>query len=336
MVEGIAASLQHPRRSLGDRHRSQAVKFLKLAESDTERAKENIGWAEQNARQALLHDFTHPDNWRTLAKIKAMLSDEVGLRALLGDLFSVLGRDPEQVKQLDGVPILDVGTELLEAALNRDHLDPDLWHNSMDEESILTFCDRFTELDFTDPRCNVLFGRRLERLWTTEGDDICIPLARILLSSRPQNFEMWSELGRAHERRGSFDEAWFCYDQAQSNAPQLDVRDQFRIRMEVQMETGQRLPWKPPSIDARDDFLTKMESLASRFTEPITELPVHIEEQGLENQDEAELLRLLDAGEYSTAFFMSRRLITRGEEWAENYLLQAQEGLQSGDDIQIP
>ena len=57
LVEGIAASLQHPRRSLGDRHRSQAVKFLKLAESDKERTKENIGWAEQSARQALLHDF---------------------------------------------------------------------------------------------------------------------------------------------------------------------------------------------------------------------------------------------------------------------------------------
>ena len=224
MVEGIAVSLQHPRRSLGDRHRSQALKFLNLAEVDPARADENIGWAEQNARQALLHDFTHPDNWRTLAKIKGVLSDEIGLRALLGDLFSVLGRDPEQVKQLDAIPILDMGGELLEAALSRDHLDPDLWFASMDGGSIEAFCTRFTALDFTDPRCNVLFGRRLERLWASEGDEICIPLARILLSNRPQNFEMWVELGRAHERRSSFDEAWFCYDQAQINAPQLDVK----------------------------------------------------------------------------------------------------------------
>ena len=89
MTQGLAGSLQHPRRSLGDRHRSQSVKFLRLAESDSERATENLGWAEQNARQSLLHDFTNPDNWRILAKVKVILADEVGLRALLSDLFSV-------------------------------------------------------------------------------------------------------------------------------------------------------------------------------------------------------------------------------------------------------
>ena len=336
MVEGIAVSLQHPRRSLGDRHRSQALKFLGLAELDSARSDENIGWAEQNARQALLHDFTHPDNWRTLSRIKVLISDEIGLRALLGDLFSVLGRDPEQVKQLDGIPILDMGGELLEAALNRDHLDPDLWFSSMDPESIESFCTRFTTLDFTDPRCNVLFGRRLERLWVSEGDEVCIPLARILLSNRPQNFEMWVELGRAHERRSSFDEAWFCYDQAQINAPQLDVRDQFRNRMEVQMETGQRLPWKPPSIEVRDDFLAKMQSLASRFTQPTIDSHEDIESESSENEDETELIRLLDEEEYAAAFFMARRLLTRGEEWAQPYLLRAQQGLEAGDDVQIP
>jgi len=336
LVEGIAVSLQHPRRSLGDRHRSQALKFLNLAEVDSSRAEENFGWAEQNARQALLHDFTHPDNWRTLAKIKGLLSDEIGLRALLGDLFSVLGRDPEQVKQLDGIPILDMGRELLEAALSRDHLDPDLWFTSMDGESIESFCTRFTILDFTDPRCNVLFGRRLERLWDSEGDDVCIPLARILLSNRPQNFEMWVELGRAHERRSSFDEAWFCYDQAQIYAPQLDVRDQFRIRMEVQMETGQRLPWSPPSIEVRDDFLAKMQSLASRFVQPAPDSQIEVVSETAENQDEIELKRLLDVEEYATAFFMARRLLTRGEDWAQSYLLQSQQGLEAGDDVQIP
>ena len=109
MAEGLAGRLQHPRRSLGDRHRTQATKFLRLTESDPERAVENSEWAEQNARQALLYDFTHPDNWRVLANIKVRISDEIGLRALLSDLFAVLGRDPEQVNQLDGVPILDVG-----------------------------------------------------------------------------------------------------------------------------------------------------------------------------------------------------------------------------------
>ena len=113
MGEGLAGSLQHPRRSLGDRHRSQAHKFLNLADNDPDRAHENTIWAEQNARQALLHDFTHPENWRTLATVKGRLNDEVGLRALLGDLFSVLGRDPEQISQLDGVSIISVRVRVI-------------------------------------------------------------------------------------------------------------------------------------------------------------------------------------------------------------------------------
>ena len=61
----IGVSLQHPRRSLGNRHRSQAEKFYRLGEKDTT----NLSWAEQSARQAVLHDFTHPDNWKILLKI---------------------------------------------------------------------------------------------------------------------------------------------------------------------------------------------------------------------------------------------------------------------------
>ena len=76
MSEGLAGHLQHPRRSLGDRHRSQATKFLRLAQTDPERSIENSEWAEQNARQALLYDFTHPENWRILAEIKVNKFDE--------------------------------------------------------------------------------------------------------------------------------------------------------------------------------------------------------------------------------------------------------------------
>jgi hypothetical protein len=336
LTQGLAGSLQHPRRSLGDRHRSQSEKFLRLAENDPGRRTENLSWAEQNARQALLHDFTHPDNWRTLAKVKVILDDEVGLRALLSDLFSVLGRDPEQVKQLANVQILDVGSELLEAALSRDHLDPDLWFKSLNEDDISIFCGRFEILDLSDPRCNVLFGRRVERLWKSKGDDVCIPLARLLLSKRPQNYEMWIELARAHERRTSFDEAWFCYDQAQNNAPHLDVRDQFRHRMEVQMETGKRLPWSQPSIEVRDEFLSKMQKLANRFVPKSEDVIAHELPDIAENDDEVELITLLNNGEFATAFFLSRRLVTRGELWAEPYIVQAQDGLTAGDTVNIP
>ena len=47
--------LQHPRRNLGNRYRTTALKFSKLATDDPTRANENMAWAEQNARQAILH-----------------------------------------------------------------------------------------------------------------------------------------------------------------------------------------------------------------------------------------------------------------------------------------
>ena len=79
----LGSSLQHPRRSLGNRHRSQAEKFLKLSNDD----KSNLSWAEQSARQAVVHAFTHPDNWRTLLTINLEIEDHLGARAVLDDLF---------------------------------------------------------------------------------------------------------------------------------------------------------------------------------------------------------------------------------------------------------
>tara|TARA_Y100001934_G_scaffold265542_1_gene343803 strand:+ start:945 stop:1841 length:897 start_codon:yes stop_codon:yes gene_type:complete len=297
---------------------------------------ENMNWAEQNSRQALLYDFTHPDNWRILADIKQKLQDEIGLRALLMDLFTVLGRDPEQLSQLDGVPIVEVGRELLEAALTSDHLDPDLWHNSLDTQMTESFCDRFSKLDLSDPRCNVLFGRRVERLWKSNGDEMCIPLARMLVANRPQNFEMWINLGRAHERLEAYDEAWLCYDQAQSYAPHLDVRDSYRERIEKRFETLKSTPWSQPSIQARDDFLQRMQALALEFTEPTEVIETVIQELGEINNEELELQSLLNRGEFSAAFFYSRRLVTRGEDWAMQYMELAKSGLDSDDEVVIP
>ena len=336
MRQGLAGTLQHPRRSLGDRHRSQAKKFLKLSDTDPSRQMENMNWAEQNSRQALLYDFTHPDNWRILADIKQKLQDEIGLRALLMDLFTVLGRDPEQLSQLDGVPIVEVGRELLEAALTSDHLDPDLWHNSLDTQMTESFCDRFSKLDLSDPRCNVLFGRRVERLWKSNGDEMCIPLARMLVANRPQNFEMWINLGRAHERLEAYDEAWLCYDQAQSYAPHLDVRDSYRERIEKRFETLKSTPWSQPSIQARDDFLERMQALALEFTEPTEVIETVIQEIAVTNNEELELQSLLNRGEFSAAFFYSRRLVTRGEDWAMQYMELAKSGLDSDDEVVIP
>ena len=95
-MEGDSRNLlQHPRRNLGNRYRSQARKFTKLATTDDTRFADNISWAEQSARQAILYDFTEEENWRCLAEIKVILGDAEGLSSVLEDVFSILGRDPE-------------------------------------------------------------------------------------------------------------------------------------------------------------------------------------------------------------------------------------------------
>ena len=102
------------------------------------------------------------------------------------------------------------------------------------------------------------------------------------------------------------------------------------------METGKRLPWSQPSIEIRDQFLTKMQTLANRFTPDSQDTIKHAIEEITDNQDEVELIELLSKREFASAFFLSRRLITRGEVWAESYLVQAQDGLSAEDNVNIP
>ncbi len=328
-MERSSEDLSHPRRSLGNRHRTQALKFLELADADPERRDQNISWAEQNARQAVLHDFTNELNWTVLADVKQKGGDAGGLRAVLEDLFCVLGRDPELLSQLDEIDMLDAGCELLNGALDADPLDADAWWecNGADDELDL-FEQRMFKLDLSDPRANVIFGRRLERVRAGGDEERFIRLVRRLLAHRPVNHEAWGELGRLHERRDEYDEAWFCYDQAQIHFPQVALRDRFRNRMTQAMDrAGQK--WSAPDQDAREQFLTKMQSLALRVSHPV----IHPEtedddEEEKVNEDERELERLLDTGEAAAAFFLARRLVTRGESWASEWLERASTQLQ--------
>ena len=328
-MERSSEDLSHPTRSLGNRHRTQALKFLELADADPERRDQNISWAEQNARQAVLHDFTNELNWTVLADVKQKGGDAGGLRAVLEDLFGVLGRDPELLSQLDEIDMLDAGCELLNGALDADPLDADAWWeaNSGDEE-LDEFEQRMFRLDLSDPRANVIFGRRLERVRAGGDEERFIRLVRRLLAHRPVNHEAWGELGRLHERRDEYDEAWFCYDQAQIHFPQVALRDRFRNRMTQAMDrAGQK--WSAPDQDAREQFLTKMQSLALRVSHPV----IHPEtedddEEEKVNEDERELKRLLDTGEAAAAFFLARRLVTRGESWASEWLERASTQLQ--------
>ena len=303
----LGSSLQHPRRSLGNRHRSQAEKFLKLSNDD----KSNLSWAEQSARQAVLHDFTHPDNWRTLLTIKLQIGDHLGARAVLDDLFLILGRDPELLSQLDGVNLGKTGASLLEGALSVDPLDPDDWWDLTSQEGgVEAFCERIRNLDFTDQRANILFSRRMERLLDAGHENEYLELTRRLLAQRPSNHEAWDKMGKLHERRGEFDQAWLCYDQAQSNSNNLNSRDDFKVRMESLIDGKGKLAWKAPDISDRLEFLSRMQVLAR----PTAELMP--EETQDENTELAELdyaKQLFEKDRLSEAFFIARRLAAEGD-----------------------
>jgi hypothetical protein len=337
MRQSTHNDLQHPRRNLGNRYRTQAQKFVRLAKADPERKDSNMQWAEQNARQALLHDFTDERNWRCLADIKVGLKDNAGLGIVLEDVFIVLGRDTEQFEKLKNLDYLQFGLELLEAAFARDPLTPDAWWDALvlrgggNEQSdevlleIAEFADRCRDLDFRDQRANIVYGRRIEHLRLQGFEDLFIELSRHLLAHRPVNHELWMQLGRLHERREEVDSAWSCYDHVQTMMPHLLVRDEFLNRLTGRMDGSEKTPWSGPKLEHRTAFLQQMEQLNERVRqntnvpETSTDTEIVIEE---EYPDKTRLNTLIESENISEAFFLARRLVASGEEWAEEYLEQ--------------
>lgn len=333
MAEDLEDRLQHPRRHLGDRHLAQARKFLKLADRDPERAAGNLDWAEQHARQALLYDFTQSDAWRLLVELKGRVDDEAGVHAVLEDLFTVLGRDPERAGQLRGVALLPIAGELLEAAMLQDPLDADAWWSRLierdDSDTALSeFANRCRTLDFTDARASVIFARRLIRL-RTKDEDLFVDLSSHLLAHRPQNHELWLDLGRLHERRERFDEAWLCYDHVQTLRPHMDVRDRFQARLNAGLDGEAQQPWSPPDVDTRQHFLSAMMDLRTRIA-PVLEAPIDVQHEVEEDAQDPQMLKiesLLNQGEHAEAFFLARRALASGEAWASDLLERARLGM---------
>lgn len=290
-----------------------------------------MAWAEQNARQALLHDFTDERNWRCLADIKVVLQDGQGLCAVLEDVFIILGRDAEQIEQLKDVNFLLVGLELLEAAFSRDPLDPDTWWSTFLESTSIEseledFTQRCRRLDFSDQRANIVYGRRLERIRLGGYEELFIELARHLLAHRPNNHELWMELGRLYERREEMDDAWSCYDHVQQLQPHQTVRDSFLKRITGRLMGEEEKPWTAPSIEKRSQFLEQMLQLSQRIStiEEIQETSIPVEEeQTSTHPDLMRLQSLMEAGDASEAFFLARRLVSQGEEWAEEWVAKA-------------
>ena len=317
-----ASKLQHPRRNLGSRHRAQADRFVKLSRKDSERAAENLAWAEQNAQQAVLYDFTDERNWRCLAEIKKMRMDGEGLALVLEDLFIVLGRDPNQLSQIRGVNHLEVGLELLEAAFITDSLEPQTWFEKLDQKGLEDFVIRCRGLDFTDQRANIVYGRRLERIRGAGHEEMFIELVHHLLAHRPANHELWMELGRLHERRNEIDQAWLCYDHVQQIRPTEPVRDLFLERLKRAMDGDEPVPWSGPSLQTRSDFLDRMQNLSQNVSNVPIDEPTETEE--VVNTELTRLENLLEAGEAAEAFFLARSLFTSGEDWAQEWMERAQ------------
>ena len=336
MADDLEDRLQHPRRHLGDRHLAQARKFLKLADRDPERASGNVDWAEQHARQALLYDFTQANAWRLLVDLKQRVNDEAGVHAVLEDLFTVLGRDPERAAQLRGVTLLPIAAELLEAAILQDPLDADAWWSRLNESedagaALSDFATRCRTLDFTDARASVIFARRLIRL-RAKDEDLFVDLSSHLLAHRPQNHELWLDLGRLHERRERYDEAWLCYDHVQTLRPHMDVRDRFQARLNAGLDGASQQPWSPPDVDTRQRFLSAMMDLRTRIA-PVVEAPVVVEPEEVVEARDPQLVKiqsLLDSGEHAEAFFLARRALASGEPWAADLLERARTGMGDG------
>ena len=318
----LSEALQHPRRSLGNRYRTQAEKFLRIIEGNDK----NLSWAEQSAKQSVLYDFTNEENWKILIKIKVLMRDSDGARAVLADLFSVLGRDPELMEQLADRDIIDSCEGMLDAAFSNDPLDPDRWWEKIGEkdEGMEEFSERLKGLDVTDQRANILFSRRLERVRRGGLEEDFLELTRILLSQRPINHEAWEELGMMYERRSQYDEAWLCYDQSKSVFPDSRAIERFKSRMESIVDGESAKPWREPSISDRAAFLDKLGSLTKTHQFSEVEEIVHDDE----HDPFSKIERLRSVGQITEAFFLARRMAAEGTDGAEEKVAEILQDLE--------
>ncbi len=312
----ISKSLQHPRRSLGNRYRSQAEKFLKIQESDPN----NLRWAEQSARQSVLYDFTNEENWKILMRIKVISGDSEGAKSVLEEVFSVLGRDPELMSQLGDVEISKSSEDLLYAVFSNDPLDPDLWWSKIgsNDSQIERFAERLKTLDVSDHWANLIFSRRLERVRLNGNEELFLELSRHLLAQRPNNHEAWEELGRMYERREQYDEAWHCYDQSQTIFPESRSRDRFKQRMAGSIGGEEAIPWRAPSISDRKGFLDSLRNLSSKENN-VDEIDESVE---FGSSPFSEIDDLRSRGRLSEAFFLARRMVAEGEDGAEDIVTE--------------
>ena len=312
-----------PKKSLGDRYRAQSHKFFKLSLKHTKNNFENLQWAEQSARQSILYDYTNFQNWENLLKIKLKLADETGIYALLEDLLSVLGKDVDFIKQLKKINILPSCADLFNSILKREPLDADIWWDGIKsgEYDINEFIERCEKMDFRDRRSNIIFGRRLERLRKNNYYDLFSSLMPYLLAHRPDNFELWIELGKHHESLEEYKNALMCYDQVLEFLPA--DKNKSRLTSYINNKFNSKNDFLPDKMEYLS-FHNRLRDLASKIDR--TKTPVLNETVKLDNL-ELKLRELVENNEFQEGFFMARSLISQGEIWARKYFEICKEGL---------
>ena len=112
------------------------------------------------------------------------------------------------------------------------------------------------------------------------------------------------------------------YDHVQILMPHMRVRDEFLNRL-MKMEGEEQTPWNGQVVQDRVSWTNggTQQTYPTRTVESETVEQVVEEPQKLDN-DEKKLLDLIKSESISEAFFLARRLVASGEEWAVEYLEQ--------------
>ena len=325
-MQGSVGNFFMPKKGLGDRHKSQAQKFYKLYKKNPENNHDHLHWAEQSARQAILYDYTNFENWEVLLQIKLQLKDESGIYTLLEDLLSVLGKDSDFIMQLKEINILPSCTDLFYSILKREPLNADKWWERIlsEEYNLEEFIERCKTMDFRDRRSNIIFGRRLERLRKHGFNDIFSLLVPYLLAHRPDNYELWIELGKHHESLEDYKKALMCFDQALEFQP--NDKNKSRLSSIISRKFKEDLI-QHPSTEEILSFQNRLKKLTSSHK---TEIVIDDDVSKEFNELEIKLKELIQNNNYQEGFFMSRSLIAEGREWAKVYFEICKEGLIDG------
>jgi hypothetical protein len=95
------------------------------------------------------------------------------------------------------------------------------------------------------------------------------------------------------------------------------------------MDGDEKQPWSQPTVEKRDQFLQQMVKLSQRVSKPnLVEETVSVENEEIvsAHPDLIRLQELINNEDFSEAFFLSRRLVAQGEDWAEEWLDKAKLG----------